>query len=252
MTLEEKIAEKLDRFITKIEKIVYRMNLPRLLAIVRKYAEIGDISWIYYVKLIEENVKMYGIKTNISSKVSKIKEIGYKTTVLLELKEARKCAEIGDAFGMELAIEKVMKNAEEYAKKFGEDLSNLYNQIEKIKKIGYRRAIPLELEAARRHAELGDVLDMEISIERAQKYAEKLGVDIFDQVEEIKKIGYRKAIPLKLEAARKSAELGDALRMEECLNFAQKYAEKCGEKIPDQVVAEIYEIYKKQLQSFDD
>jgi len=154
MTLEKKIAEKPEGFVTKIEKTVYKMViLPSLLAIARKYAEIGDIRWIGYVELIEEDAKKYGI--NISSKVSKIKEIGYKKTVLSELRLARKYAKLGDVLEMEISIER----AQEYAKKCGIDISD---QIGEIRKVGYRRAI--------------------------QKYAEKCGIDISNLMEEIKKI----------------------------------------------------------------
>ncbi|OGJ20739.1 hypothetical protein A3K73_03785 [Candidatus Pacearchaeota archaeon RBG_13_36_9] len=91
------------------------------------------------------------------------------------------------------------------------------------------------LESAKKYAEEGAVTIMESCLILAKTYAQKAGKDISREVERIKRRGYKKAVPLELESAKKYAEEGAVTIMESCLILAKTYAQKAGKDISREV-----------------
>jgi len=207
-------------------------KISKELATARERAEAGKAgSMETYLRTVQRCAQRVGV--DISAQVAEIKKAGYRASVPVELAIARESAEAGKAVSMELDLE----TAQRYAQEVGVDISA---QVAEIKEAGYRASVPVELAIARECTKAGKVVSMEAFLETAQRYAQKVGVDISAQVAEIKKAGYRASVPVELAMAKESAEAGEAFSMELDLEVAQRYAQEVGVDISAQV-AEIKE-----------
>lgn len=99
------------------------------------------------------------------------------------------------------------------------------DKIAALEKVGYETALPLQIEAAERHAEKGHIRGMESSLERLTEYASWLKVDVSAQVFEVKTLGYTTIINSVLEDVKKYKEAHPDLR-DASLALAIKYADK--------------------------
>src|SRR3989339_695721 len=200
------------------------------LAEARKSIESGNVR---SMELYLSKAKRYAreVKEDISEKVAEIVGIGYKNGLELELAEARKFAESGDASSMEINLLIAWK----CATYLGENISE---RVDKIEGIGYKNGLEPKLAEVRRFAESGDTLSMGNNLFIAQKCATYLREDISERVDEIERIGLKNGLEPDLAEARKFAVYGDASSMENYLNRAQEYATIVEEDI-SQKVAEI-------------
>src|SRR3989339_680711 len=148
------------------------------LAEARKSIESGNVR---SMELYLSKAKRYAreVKEDISEKVAEIVGIGYKNGLELELAEARKFAESGDASSMGINLLIAWK----CATYLGEDISE---RVDKIEGIGYKNGLELELAEARKFAVSGDALSMENNLYRAQEYATIVEEDISQKVAEIR------------------------------------------------------------------
>ncbi|MBT3324560.1 hypothetical protein HN681_00125 [archaeon] len=148
--------------------------------------------------------------------------------VLNELIEARSCADEGNVGLMSYSLIR----ASQYAKDVGQNVSEQRKEIENL---GYKNGIPVALAEAREDAEEGDAEEMEVYLSSASRYAEEIGVDISEQINEIENLGYKNAIPLNLAEARSCAEDGEISNMQIILGMANDYAHKIGQDISTEV-----------------
>ncbi len=145
-----------------------------------------------------------------------------------QLTEARRFADKGNAFVMD----NLLRLARGYADKVGLDISE---QVAHIEGIGYKAAVPVELAEARGLADEGSAFVMDDLLRSAQRYADKVGLDISEQVAHIEGIGYKAAVPVELAKARGLADKGNAFVMNNFLRSAQRYAQRAGQDISERV-----------------
>lgn len=139
------------------------------------------------------------------------------------LGSAREYAAQGEASSMET----VLYLAQDSANKEGKQLPA--EEIKTIAKTGYKNSVPIKISNARHYAEQGDATLMECCISLAQHYAEKAGIEVnTEDIKDIEKEGYTKAVPIELESACRWAREGNPSTMECALDLAQHYAAKVG------------------------
>ena len=221
------VKEDISEEVAEILGIYYKNSIESGLVEVRRLAESGDVlSMINDLSTVKEYARK--VEEDISQKVAEIEGIGYKNGLELELAEARKFAESGDASSMGINLLIAWK----CATYLGEDISE---RVDKIEGIGYKNGLEPKLAEVRRFAESGEVLSMENHLSIAWKCATYLGENISERVDKIEGIGYKNGLELELAEARKFAESGDTLSMGNNLFIAQKCATYLREDISERV-----------------
>ncbi len=207
MTLDEKVEEGL--------------------AMARTYANRGKVSLMdIALDFAREDAEKAGY--DITDQIKEIEDIGYKKAIHNALGGARIHAERGERPSMYTALD----SAKDCAAKVGLDISR---EIKEIEELGYMNANPNTLSDAKKHAEQGDVSLMEQSPDPTADYAAGIGQDITEQITEINKRKYQKAIRKglhkELKSAKRFAEEGRIPAMNIALDFARRYAEEAGQDI---------------------
>jgi len=158
MTLDEKVLENL--------------------AQARHYAERGDASTMNaHLNLATRYAGE--VDQDLSAEIKEIEALGYTEAVPVELADARQYAERGDASTMNAHL----NLATRYAEKVSQDVST---DREEIETLGYTAAVPVKLADARQYAERGDASPMETNLNLATRYAEKVDLNVSDEMSDIR------------------------------------------------------------------
>jgi len=173
-------------YINRIRTKGYNNAIPKKLKHAKYHSEKGELvqmeSEIYSVEKYA-----YSLGIDVSEDINSIKINGYKKAIPKKLDIANQFAEDGNANMMDTYLEKVIK----LAYKTEEEVPEIFN---KIKTKGYHRAIPKKLKMAKEYAQEGKVSSMENEVQQTKEYAFQAGVNIPEDVNEIRNSGYSNAI----------------------------------------------------------
>ncbi|MEI7718845.1 MAG: hypothetical protein WCI72_03170 [archaeon] len=165
-------------------RLAYTKAVPVQLKNARKYARSGEAS---IAEACLEYAKIYAdhIGVDISTETAEIKIIAYTNTYPVDIKNARKYAEEGEA-GI---VESCLTRAEQYGNEVGIFLPN---ELIHIRHLAYTKAVPVQLEKARKYAEKKDMYFTNVCLGNAQMYGARVGIDTSVEATEIRAIASRR------------------------------------------------------------
>ncbi len=162
-----------------IEEVGYNNATDLRLYFARLVANKGDARSMrgYLDDAVRYTERLEG---DISEEVAQIEDAGYRTAVLVELKEARTAVTL--RMTVPYRMEESLERAGEFAEKVDMDIDEEAAQIERE---GYGICLPVALETARVRSDSGEMHSAKEFLRDAVRYAQIVGRDISGAVAEI-------------------------------------------------------------------